>query len=375
MSEDRPTSTPYRRNGRPVACTPCRNRKVACDHTHPVCKRCQKRKQGSQCRYPDVTTSGTSSASPLSPPQESIRHLSLGSNLTDLPPATSLSDDAPGVTHHRPSSTQVAGSVYYGYTSHNNVLDETETSLALLEGTASAATPFSPSRRGQTGAALSALGAGIGTGIAGSWPPTTQDEPYTCSLVSFRSLPIPLRQKCLLVLRCLPGQSNEQIGYRETDNRQAGPKWWTYVAVERIVRSLQVTFGEVLTKGGDRGLEAMSQIICSNTTKPMDDDCSTLDEWIDQLCGRNLRWESLGLLWAHLARVSDIMDALRPRSLEWIGEQSLEMARTCLEYCCSLARYLNNGNLLLVDLCKRLTTLISIVDGEVGRCNRGLAPS
>lgn len=39
------------RNGRLQACEPCRKRKLACDHMIPVCSRCQKREQTSDCVY------------------------------------------------------------------------------------------------------------------------------------------------------------------------------------------------------------------------------------------------------------------------------------------------------------------------------------
>lgn len=42
---------PRRRNGRLQACNPCRRRKVACDHTLPVCTRCGKRNTPNSCVY------------------------------------------------------------------------------------------------------------------------------------------------------------------------------------------------------------------------------------------------------------------------------------------------------------------------------------
>ncbi|PWY73577.1 hypothetical protein BO70DRAFT_319779 [Aspergillus heteromorphus CBS 117.55] len=40
-----------RRNGKPTSCEPCRVSKVRCDHTTPVCRRCQSRGNVSQCFY------------------------------------------------------------------------------------------------------------------------------------------------------------------------------------------------------------------------------------------------------------------------------------------------------------------------------------
>jgi hypothetical protein len=41
----------YSRNGRRLACRPCRRRKLACDHGQPVCQRCQRAKTASLCVY------------------------------------------------------------------------------------------------------------------------------------------------------------------------------------------------------------------------------------------------------------------------------------------------------------------------------------
>jgi hypothetical protein len=55
---------PRRRNGRPQACEPCRKRKMACDHSLPVCTRCKRRKIAKDCIY---------LAAPMTRGSESVR--------------------------------------------------------------------------------------------------------------------------------------------------------------------------------------------------------------------------------------------------------------------------------------------------------------
>jgi hypothetical protein len=165
-------------------------------------------------------------------------------------------------------------------------------------------------------------------------------------------------------LRFLPGQRNEQFVYRDDPDEALS---WSHIAVNRIVESLRVTFGGILAQG-DAGLAAMAEMLCSNTRRPFYDDFSSSEQWLDQFCGKNLRWESLGLMFAHLARVSDMLDSMRRPSLEFIdGKESLETARTSLESCIQIARYFTEANDLLLDLCRRLATLCSIVDGDAGK--------
>lgn len=305
------SSRTRQRNGRLAACVPCRSRKVACDHSRPVCNRCRRRKQDNVCRYPET---------PLSPAPPS-RSESVSERITEESFAHSPEPSAP--------VNAIPG--YYGFSSHSDVFGATESYLALL-GDQGVEKPVI--RRGKA--------------------------------CSFRDLPLPLRDTALLTLRCLPGQADEQIRFHESPNE---PKGWTYLAVDRIIESLQTTFKALMDKG-ESGLEMMADILSRNSTKPIRDDISDPNQWIGQICGRNLRWESIGLLWIHSVRVSDVLDSLRSRNVEWIKGPSfaLEPAAQHLVHCIELARHLNDGNDLLVDLCKRRSTLESMVDGDGCKC-------
>ena len=146
-----------RRNGRLAACAPCHARKVACDHTRPVCKRCEKRNHPDECRYP-ASTSASAPSWPASPSEPS--------SASPLP-------------SRRPA--------FFGYTSHNAVFEETETALALLGNE-----PSSSGHRAPDAAPQRTL---------------------------FKYLPAPLKEAAMIVLRYLPGHVNEQFTFRGSSDR------------------------------------------------------------------------------------------------------------------------------------------------------------
>lgn len=299
------------RNGRLAACVPCRSRKVACDHARPVCSRCRKRKQGNACRYPE----GPSSPTPASRSQ-SVSERVAEESFTHSPEPTAPVNSLSG---------------YFGYFSHNVVFGETESCLASLGGQG-AQKPIV--QRGKGG--------------------------------SFRDLPLPLRDAALLTLRCLPGQTNEQIRFLDTRHE---PKAWGHIAVDRIIDSLQTTFKAFMGRG-DAGLELMADVLSKNSTRPIRCDIADPHQWIAQICGKNLRWESLGLLWVHSVRVLDALDAFQSRNIEWIEDSSacspMDEVGQHLSYCIEVAKHLNDGNDLLLDLCRRQSTLHSMLDGDAG---------
>lgn len=253
------------------------------------------------------------------------------------PPSTSRYITA-DTTEHRVDSVEppvqhlVSDPGYLGFTSHCTVFEETRNSLSLLHGLRTC-------------------------------------EPENCPAkavgdIVFAHLPLLIREMSLIILRYLPGQPDEQMAFHECSGEI---KDWTDVAVTCIIKSLQGTFGALLN-GGDAGLEALAEIICNNTLRPLRDDYSGAEAWMDQFCGPNIRWESLGLLWAYLERLSDALDSLRTRRLDWVdGKQSPRIARTCLGYCIDLARHFNRGNDLMVDLYRRKAVIDSMIDGDAGK--------
>ncbi|RTE80941.1 hypothetical protein BHE90_004544 [Fusarium euwallaceae] len=226
----------------------------------------------------------------------------------------------------------VFGPGYLGSTSHASVFKETRDSLSILEQ------PDSEHVKSETARRQSQLDIG------------------------FHDLPLPTRQMCLLVLQYLPGQRDACMVFYG-DPSSASKKSWTHVAVARIIQSLQDIFRYFGQH--DSPLEKVADVLCRNTAQPIRDDLTSAKDWMDQFCGHNLRWEAIGLLWAHIEGLSDALGSLDPRQLQWIPDkESTELAFISLGYCIEISRHFTAGNALLLDLCRRKGTLGTLIYGD-----------
>ncbi|KAF5022263.1 hypothetical protein F66182_5702 [Fusarium sp. NRRL 66182] len=180
--------------------------------------------------------------------------------------------------------------------------------------------------------------------------------------VGLRSLPLPTQQMCLVALQHLPGQPNAHMVFHD----QPGPETttsWTHVAVSRIVSSLRDLFERF--GGSESSEEKVASVLCRNTARPMQDTFDNADDWMDQFCGPNIRWESIGLLWAHLEGISDALSTLQYRQLQWApGKESTSTSLNHLHYCIEIVRQFTPGNDLLLDLCRRQALLGTLVYGD-----------
>lgn len=335
---------PLRRlNGRLQACDQCRARKVACDHARPVCSRCIKRNQAGGCTYTigsvlqprrrvrQQKTRPTNQSLGQSQGQEMSPTLSLRSGRSGSGSESANLSAARSATA-KPNASPSAG--FFGFTSHTVVFEETKRSLSRLQGQG-------PETR------LPRPGAG------GRMTPR----------LSFNELPPIVRHMSIYALEALPGQPNEQIVFHEKDPDE---KRWSQIVLARITKSVQ----DLLRKdpdGSGPDLERVAEILCNNSAQPLRD-IDDPKEWMDQYCGDNLRWESIGLIWGNLERLSDTINSLRPSHVAWIpGKSDRELSRTHLGYCIDLARNFTEGNAVLLDLMRRRTTLVSVLDGDAGK--------
>jgi chromatin structure-remodeling complex subunit RSC3/30 len=117
-----------RRNGKPPACEPCRKSRLRCDHVHPSCGRCNRRRISEQCIYhpapmtrsfavssqPSTARQASTPALP-SPVQSVARHIQT--------PSTPNSDAA------SPASTPITG--FLGLTSYAAVFTEQQADLDI----------------------------------------------------------------------------------------------------------------------------------------------------------------------------------------------------------------------------------------------------
>ncbi|KAL7796084.1 hypothetical protein V8C37DRAFT_373083 [Trichoderma ceciliae] len=321
---------PLRRlNGRLQACDQCRARKVACDHVRPTCNRCLKRNQADECTY----TVG----SVLQPRRRVRRQKFKLSN-----PLDQDREPSPTLSHGNANANANANAIgsprsgYLGFTSHTIVYEETKRSLSLLQG----------------------QGADPRLSLSSS-------DDRMAPRRSFNELPHLVRHMSIYVLEALPGQCNEQVVFHDESCQGLG---WGQVTLARITRSIQ----DLLRTGPDGigpDLERIAELICNNSSQPLRD-MDDPQQWMDQFCGENLRWESIGLIWGDLERLSDTINSLRPSQVGWIpGKGSKDLSRTYINYCIDLARHFSEGNALILDLHRRRTVLVSVLDGDAaGSC-------
>ncbi|KAF4981389.1 hypothetical protein FZEAL_2819 [Fusarium zealandicum] len=213
------------------------------------------------------------------------------------------------------STPSPPGPGYLGFTSHNAVFEETRNSLSLVHGSTLEvdASPRRPARA------------------------------RPCLI----ELPPPLREMCLSVLRNLPGSSEDV----STNRMHCSVDEWIIASVKEVLRSLYECFGEHLASRDDSKLEEMGLAICNNTARPLRDLPSSGTDWLDQFSGPNIRWESLGLIWAY-----------------WEGTPGAnpQTVVSHLGYCIELSRHVSTANDILLYLCYRRSTMESIITGDAG---------
>ncbi|KAF3059630.1 putative fungal specific transcription factor protein [Daldinia childiae] len=313
-----------RRNGRPQACDPCRKRKLACDHTQPVCSRCKKRKQDGECVYLASGSRISASKSPLPSPA----------------PSTPLPSPRRGSLQHSQNSSaltpdaQVSGLTrpgYLGPTSYCNIYEDTENSLSLLQG---------------------------------SDRVTTQSESvahHTPIEGSQTNISARVRDMALAVLRNIPDPIQGS-----TLRFKPGSDGWIRNIAEPVVKSLYETFGDYFSPGNrpTAKLEELAQIICANTLRPFSDDESDPDKWFGQFLGKNIRWELIGIL-------SIFWEFVPGSTTEfWNGKRSAEfdrgfrIARENMHLSLDLCKELSAGNSMMLCLSQRCTVMDSMSVGD-----------
>ncbi|KAI2627790.1 hypothetical protein GGR54DRAFT_628839 [Hypoxylon sp. NC1633] len=299
-----------RPNGRLQACDPCRKRKLACDHTQPVCNRCRKRRQNAECVY-DISGPQPSPASSTRPSASWRRTTQPSQNGLVVTPDTEV-----------PNS---AGSGYLGPTSYCTVYDE------IFRGSQSATSQ---------------------TDNVYEYPALERSN----DIMSPR-----VREMCLRVLRNLPGPTTGGL-IRHTHCVSDG---WIFPIAARVVRSLYDTYGQYL--GNDRSiekLEEMARKFCMNTTRPLSDNESDPDRWTSQFSGENMRWEIVGLLSIFWEYVPGSETALLKgrRSPEY--DTAFRMKRENVYLCNELCKEFSPGNSLMLYLSQRCAIIHSLVVGD-----------
>ncbi|KAI8651248.1 Fungal-trans domain-containing protein [Fusarium keratoplasticum] len=300
---DSPSNRP---NGRPEACVPCRRRKVACDHARPVCGRCHRGGKEAECLYASAITAS------YSLPNTSTDRVS-GEGDISLP------------------DTPATGPTFFGFTGHTEIFQETKNYLSQLR---IFDTDFDDAS------------------ISGS---TSQCR------VNFQDLSPTIRQTCLAILGCVFGPTYQQLLLQNTMQK---PTPFSHFAVPVIVDSLHTAFGPH-SYNREQDLERIAERICNNTSRPLLDIHTSPKAWMDQFCGPNLRWESLGLLWSTLATLPDAFNTLEDAQLNTTGVKTPPAsALSFLARCIELAQNFTEGNDLLINLYRLKETSQSGITGD-----------
>lgn len=327
MSSTPATPALRRLNGRLQACDPCRSRKVACDHTRPVCLRCRKRKQDRHCVYTvSSTTIGSGVAASRSPsvsaPTRATQILEVD-NVPALTPATSRASNLGSPTSARVPSSRTLG--YLGYTSYSTVIDET---LCILNDLR-AENPQSP--------------------CMDDCPTAISSKTLALGVTVLRHVPLP--------------EDAQRLFRREITVKD----FWMRLVAQHILETLYDEWGRHLGRGRSVSkLEEMARRICVNTAQPIVNRGNGV-EWLEQFRGPNLRWETLGLIFY----CWDIVDESQKRTLMGTMPSSFKFhaspVQEFITLCLELSQEFSDGNLFTVYLEFKRTVLESLISGDASR--------
>ncbi|RSL74533.1 hypothetical protein CEP53_000127 [Fusarium sp. AF-6] len=227
--------------------------------------------------------------------------------------------------------TPATGPTFFGFTGHAEIFQETKNYLSQLR---IFDTDFDDAS------------------ISGS---TSQNR------VNFQDLSPTTRQTCLAILGCVFGPTYQQLLLQNTMYKSTP---FSHFAVPVIVDSLHTAFGPY-SYNRKQDLERIAERICNNTSRPLLDIHTSSKAWMDQFCGLNLRWESLGLLWSTLATLPDAFDALEDAQLNTTGVKTPPAsALSFLARCIELAQNFTEGNDILINLYRLKETSQSGITGD-----------
>lgn len=301
---------PKRRNGRQQACLPCHRKKVACDHTLPICGRCRAKGKAEDCIY--VSTGEMSSPAP--------KRRRFSASAVDAPAAPLRRSHV-----HSPPG-------YLGPTSFFPVFEEARTHLQAP--LAEAEPPASPAE-------------------------AAEDEVPSSS----PEIPKEAWSPRVKLLACIPSRETSEALFKRHVNPMDG---WIRGARPRLADSLWETFGSCLSSRRAADLRAMAAVLSTNTKKPLVEDSIHAEEWLRSFTGAQMRWESLGILFSYWAVGALALPEQAIGGVAGITDSRQQMIyyKKCVSQCVALAREMGTANTLQVYLCLRNQLLESTISGD-----------
>ncbi|KAF4339484.1 serine threonine kinase [Fusarium beomiforme] len=194
---------------------------------------------------------------------------------------------------------------------------------------------------------------------------TSQDSCTPCSQSSksirFKELPPSIQQSCLALLGCVFGPTYERLIAQGTKNEN---RLWSNLTVPAVINSLESTFGSSLNRKKIK-LEMIAEQICNNTARPFQDIDTSSQKWTGQLCGSNLRWESIGLLWSVLRRIPGSFEPIERNKLHVLESGTANKpVLAFLRHSINLARHFTLANVIILDLLFQKAIMESMIVGD-----------
>lgn len=172
------------------------------------------------------------------------------------------------------------------------------------------------------------------------------------------------------IIRMIPDRDTSNVMF----GKQRNPcDSWCRLAALRCKESMWDTFGHILE--GDRtraSLEHMATIISKNSKTVFVENQTDPDEWVGCFSGPNMRWETLGSLFAYWA-----LGALSfsEHSTKQVGKLKMEQRRQrMVKYkamavkCIELCRRNSSLNTVVLYVLYKNTLLESMVSGDASMC-------
>lgn len=338
-----------RRNGKQQACDPCRRRKVACNHEHPVCSRCRKRREEASCIY-IVQPQARHSSSPSSKSTRQSANKAQNSQQpyipfssehpggnndvdetqdnADLVEGSQNNDDHGGRDSSPPDYFKSSG--YLGPTSISAVLLETQQSL--LGRAASPQMPLVDSERRSNR-------------IAGNVRSTFEI------------------QQAANILGQLPPDLGTIL---RIFNMIANPNdCWSRMAGKQLIIITWKTLSKCMSGAANVSeLHKTVNNICSNTDRPLPekDNSSSSSQWLASFSGQNTRWESIAIIFIYLA-LGTMASGVPSKE----ARKFLVTCKECCTSCISLAISRGNANTLLIYAIYKRSTIEAYIYGDASK--------
>lgn len=250
-------------------------------------------------------------------------------------PSINVLSDSPESRNH-PSET---GPGYMGFTSFSAVYQETQNSLSLVKG------PLM----------------GISSVVTAS-PPVSAvengDAGTTTVVLSPRSL-----EASLVVLNRIPTEDVALPLFEKHMNPNDG---WMRLAAKRVIESLVSVFGRTLRSRKPRDLEELAYLLSSNTAKQWTEDDLESEAWLSSFSGRNMRWESLGILFTYWALAALADQPHRPELLRKSDKRPAQLTlvyKEAADLCIQLCKGCTPNSLLLY-LTYKAAIIESMIAGD-----------